>query len=111
MLEEKGILGEFKYRLAQVANHTLTSKVLADWSDEQHWLLMEGTGKEDETLEAIFLREVLYDVAAQWESLVANLHSTAAEFPHELIKDWLSQVQRFVESAYSLDDTPRTEAG
>lgn len=99
MAEVKGILRDLKERLTQVANHTSTSKALADWSDEQHWLLMEGSGKDDETLEANFLREVLYDVAAQWECLIANLHSTAVEFPEELITDWSSKVKRFLETA------------
>lgn len=99
MAEVKSILRDLKERLAQVANHTLTSKAFADWSDEQHWLLMEDSLKDDETLEADFLREVLYDVAAQWECLVANLHSTTGEFPEELITDWSSQVQRFLETA------------
>ena len=99
MAKVKGILRDLKERLAEVANHTSTSKALADWSDEEHWLLMEGSGKDDETLEANFLREVLYDVAAQWECLVANLHSTTVKFPEELITNWSSQVKRFLEAA------------
>ena len=98
MAQVKGILREFKERLALFANHTLTSKALAEWSDEQYWYLMEGSGKNDETRSANFLREVLYDVAAQWECLVANFQSTKIEFPEELITDWFSQVTRFLET-------------
>lgn len=95
---KEGIPREFKERLAQFANHTLTSKALAEWSDEQYWYLMEGSGKDDETRSAKFLREVLYDVAAQWECLVAEFHFTKIEFPEELIRDWCSQVTQFIET-------------
>ena len=104
MAQVKGILREFKERLAQFANHTLTSKGFAEWSDEQYWNLMEGSGKDDETRSAKFLREVLYDVAAQWECLVAEFHSTNIEFSEELITDWFSQVRQFIETDEELGE-------
>ncbi|OKH38619.1 hypothetical protein NIES2119_08445 [[Phormidium ambiguum] IAM M-71] len=84
--------------VSSVCQPHLTSKALAQWSDEQYWYLMEGSGKDDKTRSAKFLREVLYDVAAQWECLVAEFHSTKIEFPEELITDWFSQVTQFIES-------------
>lgn len=70
---------------------------MATWAEEQYWLLMEGERKDDDTLEAEFLRDILADVMAQWECLLADVYyqkgkTATAEFPQEWIADWKSQV-------------------
>jgi phage-related protein len=95
-------LQELKYRLAQVADRSSSGQDLVDWSDERHWDLLEGSEADDETAEADFLREILYDITMQWECLVANVHSTAVEFPDSFIQEWLSEVQEYMDKSYSI---------
>ncbi|MEG3437921.1 hypothetical protein V0288_12405 [Pannus brasiliensis CCIBt3594] len=90
-------LRELKNRLERLADRASDSKAVVDWSDEQHWELLEGVEAENTTEEADFLRELLYDIGLQWECLVANARSTAVEFPEDLIQAWLSEIQRSLE--------------
>jgi hypothetical protein len=116
MVESKQLVRELYKLLAKVKSHTLTSKLLAAWTQEYYWQLMEGEGNSDETPAAEFLRDVLADVTAQRECLLGNLHDeagiealSAAEFPPELIADWLLQVEQFLPTVDSGEPMPQLQ--
>ncbi|MBO1350475.1 MAG: hypothetical protein EBE86_025255 [Hormoscilla sp. GUM202] len=97
MVESLSIIKNLQTMLDRVKSHSLGSESLATWAEEQYWLLMEGERKDDDTLEAEFLRDILADVMAQWECLLADVYyqkgkTATAEFPQEWIADWKSQV-------------------
>jgi hypothetical protein len=91
---------DLNIRLEQTANHTLSSQSLVEWSEVQHWSLIEGKLQADNSLEAEILREILSDLVLQWEILLGNSHEIAhadeersPEFPLDWIQNWLSQLK------------------
>lgn len=86
--------------LEQTANHTLSNQSLVEWSEAQHWSLIEGTLQADNSPEAKVLREILSDIVLQWEILLGSSHEAdhvsegrSPEFPLDWIQNWLSQLQ------------------
>ncbi|MEG3893791.1 hypothetical protein QT973_25710 [Microcoleus sp. Z1_A1] len=114
-VESEQMIIDFKDLLEREASSKLTSKSMATWSDEKYWFLMEGGGKDDETTEADFLRDILSDVTAQWECLISNIHEesgveavASAKFPEEWIVEWLSRVKQFLKPVESANGTPQS---
>ena len=92
MTNTKYIFIELQHKLQQTANNSLSCKDLVNWVDDQHWELIEGSLKYDYSQLADFLREILDDINAQWECLIANIPDDHPQFPAQFIQDWLSDL-------------------
>jgi hypothetical protein len=87
-------------RLGQLAQHQLTSHAFVQWAEAQHWQLLEGIYKNNQTPLAQMLRETLADILLQWDCLQAHQHEIAqngqvpiVEFPNPWLTTWLNQIQ------------------
>lgn len=99
MVESPIIVKDLQTMLEQVKSNSVGSESLATWGEEQYWSLMEGERKDEDRPEADFLRNILADVMAQWECLLADVYhqegkTATAEFPQEWIADWKSQLHK-----------------
>ncbi len=86
------ILQELERQLTRVLDRDgLGSGEFADWVDDRHWDLLEGKDAGDTSPDAVFTRDLLYEIIMDWEILKDK--STEAEFPVSWVRDWLSKVQ------------------
>ncbi len=93
-------------QLEQLAQHQLASPIFVQWVEAQHWQLLEGVYKSDQTPVAQNLREILSDILLQWDCLHAHQHEIhpdghklMVEFPAPWLTAWLNQIQSPSETA------------
>ena len=89
------ILKELEKLLENRKKRNISSDFLVNWADKQYYYLTEGDGENNNSNLAQLLRDILYDISAQWECLQANNYNeygevlfTLDQFPDDLINHW-----------------------
>jgi hypothetical protein len=92
------VLTKLEQNLKDTLHHLLTSADLAQWTDTQQWIFLEGQFRDDRSSTAQVLRELLTDISLQWECLIGQQHEKqlpleTVEFPSQWLTEWLIQIQ------------------
>ncbi len=99
--EEQYTIEELRRRLERYSGTHAGSEDIARWAGTGYLWFMEEA--ESETGESEFLCDILGDMEAQWEMLMANVFDKggkeAAEglgFPGNYVSEWISQIDDFL---------------
>ncbi|MER3433923.1 MAG: hypothetical protein C4288_10935 [Leptolyngbya sp. ERB_1_1] len=66
--------------LQQLLDRQITTRQVVQLAEEQHWELLEGRYRSDQSSHSYLLRQILSDIVAQWES---RSPESLEEFPTE----------------------------
>ncbi len=99
--EEQYSIEKLRRRLRQYSGTHAESEDIAQWAGAGYLWFMEEA--ESETGESEFLCDILGDMEAQWEMLMANAFDQggreaveSVRFPEKYVSEWMSQIDDFL---------------